>query len=247
MAETTSKKPRATAVKKTTTVAKTSTTRKKITSNPLTSSFNTVRQQTLKHWERLKSIPPRTQLAIAGVVAVVLIAVLFKNLFVVAIVNGQPITRLELVRNLEQKSGEKELEELITKTLVFQEARKENVTVGDEEVDTEVKRLEEEITASGQNFEELLASRELTREKLKENLKLNRLASKIVEKNITVSDEEVKAYMEENKDSLPKDKSEEEIKKDVSEQLKAEKTEKAISEFVSRIRSQAKINYFIAY
>ena len=47
-----------------------------------------------------------------------------KSLFIAAIVGGRPITRLELVKELEKQSGKETLDNLVTKNLT--ERRREN-------------------------------------------------------------------------------------------------------------------------
>src|SRR3989344_668284 len=59
---------------------------------------------------------------------------LSKGLFIAAIVNGKPVSRMALIKNLEKTGGKQALDSLVTQELIKQEARKENITVGDEDI-----------------------------------------------------------------------------------------------------------------
>src|SRR5690348_15986934 len=74
------------------------------------------------------------------VALVILAAILFllRSWFIVAIVNGQPITRASFTRELEKKDGRDVLNSLVTKTLIFQEAAKNNVTISDSDVNAQL-------------------------------------------------------------------------------------------------------------
>ncbi len=66
---------------------------------------------------------------LAGAVLIALLALgfLFKEWFVVAVVNNRPITRLALDRDLEKQGGKQILESKISEMLVLDEAKKQKV------------------------------------------------------------------------------------------------------------------------
>src|SRR6185437_15716292 len=51
----------------------------------------------------------------------------FRGLFVAAVVNGQPISRLEVVQQAEKQSGKQTLDTLVRDALIEQEANKEGI------------------------------------------------------------------------------------------------------------------------
>ncbi len=61
---------------------------------------------------------------LAGVIIAAALLYYFRSAFVAATVNGQPISRLSLVRELEKQGGKQAMDSLITKTLIDQEAKK---------------------------------------------------------------------------------------------------------------------------
>ena len=104
---------------------------------------------------------------------------LLKKELVVATVNGQPIFRLTLIREMEKNSGKQVLEGLIGKTLILQEAKKQNVSIGQEEINQEMAKIEENFKNQGQDLNQLLAFQGMTRADLEEQIQLQKTAEKL--------------------------------------------------------------------
>jgi foldase protein PrsA len=178
---------------------------------------------------------------LAVIVIFASLAYYFKGQFVVAMVNGRPIWRWTLVRELEKQAGGQILDSLITKTLIFQEAKKQKISVSSEEIDQEVKKLEEQMTAQGQSLEQVLGLQGMTRETLEEQIEIRKIIEQIVGSDIEITEEEVDKYFEENKDYLPEDISREEVK----EQLKQQKIGEEFQAWVESLRDGAQVSTFL--
>ncbi|HON42102.1 MAG TPA: peptidylprolyl isomerase, partial [Bacillota bacterium] len=139
-------------------------------------------------------IPVIAVVAALAVVAIVWVVV--TRATAVAIVNGQRITRREFVTRLEQVTGEQVLSDLINEQLIGQAAKKAKVTVTSAEVEAEMEKLREQI---GPSFDSVLAQYGMTVEDLRKNMELNLLVYKVSTKDITVSEDALKAHFEENK------------------------------------------------
>lgn len=169
----------------------------------------------------------------------------FRGQFVVATVNGQPIFRSALIRELEKQSGRQVLDNLILKTVIMQEANKQKVVVTPEEVDAEITKLEETFKNRGQDIDSALAVQGMTRADLKEQMMLQKLVEKMVNDEVTVTDEEVQKYMDENKAFLPKDAKPDELKAEVKRQLEQQKSTAKIQEWVGKLKDGAKVNHWL--
>jgi len=173
----------------------------------------------------------------------------FKDQFIVATVNGQPISRLALIKELEKQSGEDVLKVLITQALIWQEAEKQGITVSSEEIAQELKQIEEEMTTQGQDLNQLLELQGMTQDGLKEQIKIQKVAEEIVEKDkkdtkdIEVTDEEVEDYFVENEGSFPEDANVEEVKAGIRQQLEQQKLNQAVGLWVESLRENAEITY----
>jgi len=184
---------------------------------------------------------------ILAVILFLLIAYFLKNQLVVATVNGEPIYRLQLISQLEKQEGKRILDEEITKKLLAQEAVKQKITVSESEIESQLKNIEENVAKSGQDFDSLLKLQGLTRDKLKENIRLQMLAEKMASSNIQISDKEIIDYMEQNKESLPQSTSEAELKQEAKNQLEQQKINSSIQTLLQDIRKKAKIDYLFNF
>ena len=197
-----------------------------------------------------KGIPPylkQPKFFIPLIIVLLILGFLLKGLFIVALVNGQPITRLALIQELEKQGGKQTLSALVNQTLILQEAKKKKIEVSQEEIDRSAKQIEESLKSQGQDLNTALAMQGLTRQDFLMQLKLRNLVEKLLADKIEVTDKEVTEYIEKNKETLPTDLKEEEIKKGVREQLKQQKLASKSQEWLTNLEKNAKINYFVNY
>lgn len=192
-----------------------------------------------------KSAPKikRSHIAIIIVVlAAIVLVYLMRGMFVVAMVNGEPITRLDVIKELEMQGGKQISESLITEALVRQKAREKGIQATKEELDKEISTLEETYKQQGQELSEVLAMRGMTREDLVKQIELKIFLDKLVGQ-ATVSDEEVAAFIEENNEAYGGTLTPE----DVKAQLTDQKVQQASSEYITNLQKEAKIQYFVQY
>jgi len=100
--------------------------------------------------------------------------------FVAASVNGEPISRLELIKQLEKQGGQQVIDSLVSKALVYQEAQKKNVQVSEKDIDSEYTKIEEQIKGQGLSMDDALASQGMTKEDLREELKYKLTVEKLL-------------------------------------------------------------------
>jgi parvulin-like peptidyl-prolyl isomerase len=194
-----------------------------------------------------RSLPIRLKkshmLIIGAILLTAALLFAFRSIFVAALVNGQPITRVELVRELEKQNGKQALNSLITKTLILQEARKQNVSVTQEEVDNEIKKIEGNLSTQGQKLDDVLALQGLTRDSLQEQVRIQKLVEKMVGKDIKITDKEVAAYMEQNKEVLGEATKAE----DVKQQLQQEQLSEKFQTWIQNLQKNANIMYLVNF
>ncbi len=197
--------------------------------------------------ENKKPMMSLRNLTILVVVAALgILGYIYKGVFVVATVNGNPISRLSLINKLEKTSGKQTLDGLITQKLVTTELDKANIVVTADEVKAELTKIEGQITGQGGTLDEVLASQGMTRADLMEQLTVNLRVEKFLADKIQVSDEDVNKYIKDNKLKVPWGK-EAEYKAQVAEQLKSSKLSTAAKEWIGTLRTSANINYFVNF
>jgi len=126
-----------------------------------------------------KALNKKTLIALLVIFVLVSAGLFLKKELVVATVNGQPISRLTLIREMEKSSGKQVLEGLIGKTLILQEAKKQNALIGQEEIDQEIAKIEENFKNQGQDLNQFLAFQGITKADLEEQIQLQKLAEKL--------------------------------------------------------------------
>ena len=119
----------------------------------------------------------------------------------VATVDDEVITEGELNHLLQSQYGPSTLDALITNKIVELEAEKLDITLTDEEIDEEYNAYaeayggEEAMLTAMENYN-------LTKEDVINDVKTYLLTLKVMEDYIGITDEDVKTYFEENKDSF---------------------------------------------
>ncbi|MFJ7941278.1 peptidylprolyl isomerase [Peribacillus sp. NPDC096622] len=137
-------------------------------------------------------------LIIAGIMAFAMISSTDKTM---ASIDGEKINKDELYDALVAGYGADTLDLLITNKLVELEAEKAGIKIKDEEIQKEIdvmvesygdeKSLEEQLEASGSSMDAL-----------KKDIVVYLQTKKLVEPRITVTDDEISTYFEDNKDTF---------------------------------------------
>jgi len=180
-------------------------------------------------------------------IILVLAAYLFKGLFFAAVVNGKPLSRLSIIKDLERQGGKQTLDAQITKTLIYQEAARNKVTVPQGEIDQQVTEIETSLTQQGQTLDNALAAQNLTREDMIEQIRLQKLIEKMLEGKISITQEEIDNYIKENQEFLPEQGSSEQQIEDVRDMIKQQKYAAEFQSWIAELKQTANIDYFVKY
>lgn len=186
--------------------------------------------------------------AVIGVVIIALFAFLFifKSFFVAAIVNNQPISRIAVIQELEKQNGKKTLDGIITRTLIYQEANKQKITVNQKEIDAQMKTIDQNVSKQGITLDQALKAQGMTKKDLIEDVRLQLIVQKIVG-NIDVSQKEIDDYISANKEQIPQTTNQDEVKQQAIQQIKQQKLQQKVQDFIQQLRQKAKITSFIQY
>jgi len=184
------------------------------------------------------------------VVAIVGLIALFvynkKELFVAATVNGKPITRLDLIKELEKQGGKQTLDTMVTKSLLRQEAVKKGIVVSKEDLDKEKDSLKKNIESSGQTWEQFLQYQNLTEEQLNEELSLRVMLNKLLAEKVNVTEDEITTYLEQNSQE-GQDNTNKDLRDQTKEQLKNQKMSSESQTFLENLKKGARVQYFLTF
>lgn len=191
-----------------------------------------------------KSFSPRKLIIIVLLIVLAILAFRYKNLFVVGMVNNQPITSFELNQRMTDAYGKQTLDQVITERLLRNEAKKRNITVSQTEIDDELKNVEASL-GGVVSLDEALAQQGMTRDQLKDQVELRLIVSKLVDENVTISEEEVDKYIEANKEFVKADSDPVKTKNDIRNYLKEQKINEQVQLLIRELKEKAKIVTFI--
>ncbi len=99
---------------------------------------------------------------------------------VVAIVNGEEITKEELEERLERYYGGETLREIIKEKVIQQEAKKYNISVSEAETQEEIKKIKSLV--GEEKYQQLLISSKMDENSFKEKRKIALYERKLIEK-----------------------------------------------------------------
>lgn len=153
------------------------------------------------------------------VVGLATLAVLVSRYLVIAWVDNKPITRLEYFQALDQKYGQGLKEQLIVERLVNEEALKRGVGVSNDEIEAEIKKVEEG-QGGKDNLNQILQVQGISQVEFYKLVRLQLLKQKMFEKDVKVTEEDIKKYLESQNQSSTID---DQQKKEITNQLKLQK------------------------
>lgn len=192
----------------------------------------------------------RKNIFIALCVAAILIvgALAFMQGYVVAAtVNGKPITRLSVIKELEAQSGKKALESRIQEMLIASELAKAGVSVSKEEIDAEIQKIEAQVSGQGGTLKDALAAQGMTEEDLRGQIEEQKQIEKMFADKVQVTNEEVAAYIKDEKLVASQGESAEAHTAEVKEQLRRQKIQTEAQAWISGLATGAKIKYYVNY
>lgn len=198
-----------------------------------------------------KSKPGKISLVAVIILAVGGLLYLGRSFFVAAIVNGKPITRLAVVGELEKQDGKTILDSLIEKDLILQEAKKNNITVTNDQVNTEIDSIKTTLTQQKTTLEAALTSRGMTLDELKEQVVIQKSVEAILSPKIQISDAEIKDYFNQNlqyfKDNIGKNVTLAQATSQIKNQIFQQKMSTEYTTWMDGLKSKAKILQFVNY
>lgn len=172
-----------------------------------------------------------------------LLLIIYKKSWIIAaMVDGTPVTNLELQSKLNQQFRSKTLDQLITEKIILNEAIKNNAVPAATEIDGKIKEIETQI-GGAQALDSLLSQQGQTRSSVRDSIKIQLAMTKLYDKDATVSAEEVTQFIEENKEQMRATDSASQ-QKEAYDALKNQKLTQIFSQKFQELRKKAKIQIF---
>ena len=202
-------------------------------------------------FSKFEVLPKKTKLIILTILGAVLLGIIIflnRSLFVASVVNGEPISRLEVIRELEKQQGASVLGRLIDRKLILQESEKNNIEVTQDEIDKKKKEIIQQVSNGDEaNFAEILKSQGLSDEQFIEELRVQIMVEKMLSKNTEVTDEEFNKFLESNPDLLENSENQDETRAQLKEQLKQQKLQTEYTTWMENLRKNGDVIRFVSY
>lgn len=181
---------------------------KKSTKKEIPFVGSSLKDKVLLQASRLKEVknrvPRKVFWGLLVVAGLVLLGWLTSKYLVVAWVDGQPVTRIELMGELEKRYGKDTREQLVIQKLIANEAKNRGTNVSEEDINTEIKRIEQE-QGGADKLKEVLQMQGISQPEFRNLVRLQLLRQKMFGVNVSVADKEVDQYIEQNKAQLPEE------------------------------------------
>lgn len=180
------------------------------------------------------------------ILVVLLLLFVFKSAFVVAMVNGHPVFRMQYQQQLEAQAGKQVMNTLITENLLQEEAARQHISVSQSDLDAQIRTIQNQLAGQGQTLDAALAAQGLSKDSFMQQLRLQALVQKMLASKIQVTDAEVNDYITKNQASLPTGESDAQIKAQVKQQLSQQKLSQQAQALVQQLQAKAHITYFVS-
>ncbi|MFT9596386.1 peptidylprolyl isomerase [Mesobacillus sp.] len=132
---------------------------------------------------------------------ILIFATAFTKTETAASIDEEKITKEELNTKLTEMYGADMLDTLITNKVIEMEASKEKVKVTGNEIDEELTKLQESYGGE-EAFASELEQKQVSMDRIRKDIEIYLLAEKMIQPSVDVTEEEMKTYFEENKDSF---------------------------------------------
>lgn len=171
----------------------------------------------------------------------------FRGMFVVAMVNGKPVTRYEVIRDLEKQAGKGATDALVSKKLVAMAADKKGITIDQKDVDARIAAIEKDLKSSGQTLDEVLKTQGVTRKEVEEQTRLQLMLKKLLKDKIAVKQSDVDAAMKDQLKSKPEGMSDAEFEKQIRSSLEEQQFSFEAQSYIQELQNKAQITYWHQY
>ncbi|OIU68590.1 peptidylprolyl isomerase [Rossellomorea aquimaris] len=148
-----------------------------------------------------KSITLWSILGFVVITGALLAAFGFSKEEVVAKVGKESISKDELYSTLVDQYGDAALDTLIAEKIVELEGEKKDITIKDSEIEDELQSIKESY-GGDEAFDEALASSGASVDGLKKNIETYLTTEKLLKDRVSITDDQIKEYFDENKDSF---------------------------------------------
>ncbi len=176
----------------------------------------------------------------------ILLSLYKRGVIALAFINGQPISISDVIRYFESKDKNNIIDKIISEKLIEYEAKKRNIIVKQEEIRSEILKIEKEALTNGKTLAQILKESNQTASDLERNVRLRIIVYKILSQDIDLSEDEIDKFIRENPE-LYENMSREEAREGVRKLLLDSKIKERYDSWIEEVKASSKIDYFIKF
>ncbi len=195
------------------------------------------------NFKKNKNIYARYIVITLIVVVIGVFAFLQKSWFIVAVVNGQPITTVEFYQNLKAQNGKDVLDQMVRNKLIFQEATKKGVNVSEKDIDKKLTEIEKQVGGKEQ-LKSALEARNISQKDFRIQVKVQLIVEKTLEKEIAVTEKEIDNFIAKNPTDANVTGETGPNRVEIKNQLRSQKLNEKYQSWYDSIEKAAKISRF---
>ncbi len=167
-----------------------------------------------------------------------------KEIGYIAKVNGRKIYSVDYISRLKQQTNEQVLKQLIDEELIKKEAEDKEIKISKKEIDDEYKKIKENIKNQGKNFKDEIKLKNMTTDDVINQIYIQKLISKLVNLNIIVTKTDIDKFIEDNKNSLPKNVNDAQLRLMIENEVREKLQNGKVNNWIESLHRKAKITYY---
>jgi len=180
--------------------------------------------------------------------AIFILLILYRSEIVAPMfVNGEAVTIADIIYSY-NKGGVKGLKNRLLEAKILEiEAKKRNIIITKDEIDSELNRAEEEAILSGLTLKEILDNKDQSLSDYQRELKTRLTIYKILSQSTTMDDDAIDKIMEENKWLYNNEKEAEEVREELRKLLIDTQYQFEYQKIIKEAKADSKVNYIFDF
>lgn len=168
----------------------------------------------------------------------------FKGIFIAAMINGQPVSRVYLNRQILKRFGDQVLDNIISERLILSAVKQKGIFITTDDIDQKIKEIEKRLEGRT-TIDEALKAQGLAKEDFRRQIETQLSIDKMFDKDASVSAEEIEEYIKKNKEFYKDATDPAVLKEEVKNILRQQKVTELFDSWFSEVRKNAKIQKFL--
>lgn len=159
----------------------------------------------------------------------------------IATVNGKGLSRLEYIKTMEKAGGKQTLDQMVQERLILDEGEKNKITMDKAAIDAEIVKIETRLKGQGQTLDTALTQSGMSRGDLDKQILMQKIQTTLAAAKTEVTQVQIDEFIKTYKAQLPAKATKAELETIAKEELTAQASKTAVSEWLANLTKNAKV------